>query len=387
MVRYRGSVEHQARSRTESRPRVLVVGCGGLGGVVAASLFEQAAADPSAPEATVLTTNPEVVRAVRERGFVVRGVDGARTVPVPSREGGSAIVSASSEVGERGSFDFVVLATQPTQVEAAAENVLPYLAPDGAMVCLQNGLCEERVARIVGGERVFGAIVAWGGTMVEPGVFDRTSAGGFTLGRLDGKRDPRADRIALWLEPVGPVTETTNLAGARYSKLAINCAISTLGTLGGKPLGALMLHRLVRRLALEIMTEAVLVARAEKIRLEKVSGTIDMESIALTEAERQSLGSPSLVAKHGLLLAVGARYRRLRSSMLAAIERGRPPAVDFLNGEIVSRGRKHRIPTPFNLEAQRMVHELAAGKRSTGMDALEELARRAGGRTELAGGG
>jgi len=80
-----------------------------------------------------------------------------------------------------------------------------------------------------------------------------------------------------------------------------------------------MRHRHVRRLALEIMTETVAVARALDIRLEKVSGTLDLDWIALTDAERLAAGSPGLVAKHALLLAVGARYRRLRSSMLAAI--------------------------------------------------------------------
>jgi 2-dehydropantoate 2-reductase len=94
------------------------------------------------------------------------------------------------------------------------------------------------------------------------------------------------------------------------------------------------------------MTEAVRVARAEQIRLEKVGGTFDLDWISLTESEAAASGSPSLVAKHGLLLAVGARYRRLRSSMLSAIERGRPPAVDFLNGEVIERARRHSIDVP-----------------------------------------
>jgi alpha-L-fucosidase 2 len=38
------------------------------------------------------------------------------------------------------------------------------------MICLQNGLCEERIARIAGPERTFGGIVAWGASMVEPGT-------------------------------------------------------------------------------------------------------------------------------------------------------------------------------------------------------------------------
>jgi 2-dehydropantoate 2-reductase len=76
-----------------------------------------------------------------------------------------------------------------------------------------------------------------------------------------------------------------------------------------------------------------------------------------------------------MLLAVGARYRRMRSSMLAAIERGRTPAVDFLNGEVVTRGAAHGLPTPVNAEAQRLVHALARKEMAPGMDVVQTLAR------------
>ncbi|MFO0658355.1 MAG: ketopantoate reductase C-terminal domain-containing protein, partial [Polyangiaceae bacterium] len=207
----------------------------------------------------------------------------------------------------------------------------------------------------------------------------RTSAGGFTLGRIDGLEDERLVRLAMLLEAVGPVTMTSNLAGARWSKLAINCAISTIGTLAADRLGPLMVHRHIRRLALEIMSEVVQVARAEKVKLEKVSGTIDLDWIALTDEERKaSIGSPGLFAKHSMLLAVGARYRRMRSSMLAAIERGRPPAVDFLNGEVVERGTKHGIDTPVNRECQRLVHALARKEVSPGLALTRSIAKQFG---------
>lgn len=330
-----------------SGTRLLVVGCGGIGGIIAAHLFEQG------HDVTALTTNALIADAINGPGFRVRGDASPGTVR------GRAVREIP-----KGSppFDYILLATQPPQVEEAALGALPYLAPGGAMVCFQNGLCEPRIAALAGPERTFGGIVAWGASMVEPGVYDRTSAGGFVLGRLDGANDPRLDELARILEAVGPTTITSNLTGARWSKLAINCAISALGTVGGDRLGALLRHRHVRRLALEIMTEVVEVARALSIRLEKVSGTLDLEWIALTDAERVAVGSTGLFAKHALLLAVGARYRRLRSSMLVAIERGRPPSVDFLNGEVVTRGIEQRIPTPINAAVHGQVLEIAAGK-------------------------
>jgi 2-dehydropantoate 2-reductase len=345
-----------------SGARVLVVGVGGIGGTLASRLSEhpRELVDRVVP----LTRNADVAQSINDRGFVIRGVDGTREVP------GRAVSSLEGE----DPFDWILLATQPPQVEDAARSALPWLAEDGALVVLQNGLCEDRVAAIAGSDRVVGAVVAWGASMPDPGVFERTSPGGFTLGRMDGADDPRLRQLAAVLEAVGPVNVSGNLAGARWSKLAINCAISSLGTLGGDRLGPLMRHRFVRRLALEIMTEVVAVARAEEIRLEKVSGTLDLDWMALTDQERQSRASTGLVAKHSLLLAVGTRYRRLRSSMLSAIERGRPPAVDFLNGEIVARGNTHGIDTAVNAACRDRVHAIARGELRSSVDTVRQLA-------------
>lgn len=341
--------------------RLLVVGAGGIGGIVSAYLNEQG------HDVLTLTRNALIADAVNANGFRVRGEDS------PGNVKGRAVQKLPEKTAP---FDFILLATQPPQVEEAARSVLDFLKPDGAMVCFQNGLCEERIVKIAGVERVIGAIVTWGASMVEPGIYDRTSSGGFQIGRLDRKEDARLEELSQILECVGPTVTTTNLLGARWSKLAINCAISSLGTIGGDRLGVLMRKRHVRRLALEIMTEAVLVARATKVWLEKVSGTLDLDWIALTDAERASAGSASLVAKHALLLAVGARYRRLRSSMLAAIERGRPPAIDFLNGEIVSRGHEASVPTPINAAVRDEVLKIASGKAKSSHDRLRDLYER-----------
>jgi 2-dehydropantoate 2-reductase len=339
--------------------RVLVVGCGGIGGVIAGHLFHLGS------DVTVLSRNASIVDAIHARGLVLQGDS-----PL-GRVNGTALTDLPVTARP---FDAIVLATQPPQVEEAARSVLHHLAPDGALVCLQNGLCELRLADLAGRDRVVGAIVSWGATMVEPGVVDRTSSGGFVLGRLDGAIDERLVRLGHMLESVGPVTLTSNLLGARWSKLAMNCAVSSLGTIGGDRLGPLLAHRFVRRLALEVMTEVVEVARAEGIVLEKVSGTLDLDWLALTDSEKDSrLGSPTLVTKHALMLAVGTRYRRLRSSMLQALERGHAPAVDFLNGEVVERGGALGVPTPVNASVREAVWRLARGPERPSIQALERL--------------
>lgn len=337
---------------TPGAPKVLVMGCGGIGGTVAGHLAELGC------DVRAVSRNPAVVEAIAAHGFRLVGEAGARAVP------GRALPAVPAVEGP---FDVVLLATQPTDVEDAARQAAPHLAPDGRVVCFQNGLCEERVAAVLGDrERVVGGIVAWGATMVEPGVFDKTSAGGFVVGRYDGAEDPALDPLCTLLESIGPVQRTTNLAGARWSKLALNCAVSTLGTLHGTALGPVLRSRRARRLALEIMTEVVEVARRADVRLEKVAGTLDLDWMALTPAERTMPGSVGLASKHAMVLAVGTRYRRLYSSMLRAIEAGKPPAIDFLNGEIATRGRQFEVATPVNAAVTDAVKAIAAGEARPG---------------------
>lgn len=331
------------------------MGAGGIGGIVAATLTEVGSA------VTAVSTNPEIRAAVDKSGF--RVID----------EGEERVVRGWVSPEPEGTYDLCILATQPPNVEEATRTALPHLADDANVVVLQNGLCEERIAALVSPDRVIGAIVAWGASMPEPGRYERTASGGFTVGRLSGQLDDDLRRVAELLEAIGPVTLTENLRGARWSKLALNCAVSALGTIAGERLGPVVRVRRYRRLALEAMSECVAVAKAEGIKLEKVAGTLDLDWIALTDADRASRGSASLTAKHALLLAVGLRYRRMRSSMLAAIERGRTPAIDFLNGEVVTRGKQHGVPTPVNERIVETVWDIAKGRVTSSRETLDRV--------------
>jgi 2-dehydropantoate 2-reductase len=337
--------------------RVLIMGCGGLGGWIAAQLTRDG------HDVLGVTHDPAIAEAIEGRGYLMRHGDSSERVA------GRAVAALGDESG----FDVAVLATQPTTVIEAARRALPALRPGAPLVCLQNGVCEPRIAEVAGDDRVVGAVVGWGASMPRPGVYDRTSEGGFVVGRLDGSRDDRLEDIGRLLGTVGRVDFTTNLLGARWSKLAMNCAISALGTAGGDRLGQLLRHAFVRRLGLEVMTEAVHVARRLDIRLEKIAGLLEVDQVVLSADEALATASPSVAIKHAILLAVGVKFRRLRSSMLAAIERGREPAIDYVNGEVVRHGAATGILTPLNHRLQQTVHAIAAGELRPSVDLLRRV--------------
>src|SRR5437763_16723161 len=99
--------------------------------------------------------------------------------------------------------------------------------------------------------------------MTEPGEYVVTGGGKFTL----GGDSHRLEHARLVLQHAFPVRVTHNLAGARWSKLAMNCAMSTLGAVSGFSLGELAARRSVRTLALGIVAEVVGVARARGVKL------------------------------------------------------------------------------------------------------------------------
>lgn len=326
--------------------RFLVIGLGALGGVVAHALC---VADH---DVTVLVRRPDVARIVTTSGLrELRS--GMLTKP--------RVVSNGLDLV--GQYDFVVLATQPTDVEAAVRGLSEVLSPDSHVVCLQNGLCEERVAATIGAERVIGAVVTFGANSHGVGRCEHVPGGGIVVGRIDGTLDSKLTQLVDCMKGLGKVRISQNLIGIRWSKLIVNCAISTLGTIGGDQLGALLNKAYARELAFEVMGEAINVAQASAIKLERLPGTLPLQWLAATRQDAAGLRAAAKSwAQHTAALGLGAKYRRLRSSMLRAIERGHVPAVDFLNGEIVTRGQRLGIKTPVNERARDLVWEISRGE-------------------------
>lgn len=352
--------------------RVLLFGCGAIGGVIAASLVRAGA------DVTVVTGNRDISAAIARRGLSVVELDESQWAIVPPR---APVTSAAELSGS--SFDLCLLSTKTTTLESAVREALPLLRPGAQLVCLQNGLPEDRVAGFgVAPERLLGCVVGFGATLGQSGQSRRTSSGGLTLGRAlpyAGRPAKAADdaplrEVAGLLSQAFPVKLVDDLRPSRWSKLAINCATSTLGAAGGDTLGRLLRHRFVRRLALEVWSELTAVAAKTGVRMAKVAGTLDIARLALTEAERQArVGTPGLFYKHSLVLAVGLKFRRMRSSMLVAIERGRTPEIDWLNGEVVRRGAALGVPTPVNAALWRLIHDIVARREQAGVATLHGL--------------
>jgi 2-dehydropantoate 2-reductase len=122
-----------------------------------------------------------------------------------------------------------------------------------------------------------------------------------------------------------------------------------------------------------ITSEVVDVAEAHDIVLEPVGGTLDIYRLYLPPERRTGGFELGILARHALLLAVGLKFRRLKSSMLQSIERGRRSEIDYMNGFVAERGKEKGVPTPVNAAITALVKEVEAGIRPMGPDNLADL--------------
>jgi 2-dehydropantoate 2-reductase len=246
-------------------------------------------------------------------------------------------------------YGLILLCVRSTEIERALAPAIPRLKSDGAVVCLQNGFPEERVGRMVGPSRVLGAVIGWSATMIEPGEYRLTGNGSFTL----GGSSPRLEHARHILSHAFPVHVTRNLQGARWSKLAMNCAMSTLGAVSGLSLGELAARRDVRSLALRVIREVVEQGRAKGVRFEPVAGI-----------------RPDLLVRFPPLFGhavvwFAARLRpKQRTGLIARLQQGRPAGIEDLNG---------LIDAPLNRALTRQVHEIERGQRAITPDNLSQL--------------
>jgi 2-dehydropantoate 2-reductase len=332
--------------------RICIIGAGAIGGVVAGALARKGY------ELQLVCKHEEWAEKISAQGLEVSGALGSFTVRVPS-------VARPEQL--EGRFDYVLIATKADALGEAAGAILPFLDGDSRVVSMQNGICEEALAEVVGRERTVGCVVGWGGTLHGPGKVEMTSGGEFILGNWKRSGDARLEILAGILANIVETRMSGDIYAELYSKLIINSCITTLGAVCGLYLGKMLGIRKARNLFIAIFREAVAVADAMGIRIPPAaSGKLDYYKFL-------SPGPLSGMKRHLTLRVIGMKYRKLKSSSLQSLERGRKTEVDNYNGYIALKGSEQGVATPVNGQLTRMVHEIEAGDRQITPANLHEI--------------
>jgi 2-dehydropantoate 2-reductase len=120
----------------------------------------------------------------------------------------------------------------------------------------------------------------------------------------------------------------------------------------------MLLIRKARSIFIEIIREAVEVAEKMNVKIEVFGGKLDFRKFS----EGKSLFSD--LRRHLFLLIIGYKYRKLKSSSLQSIERGKQSEIDFLNGYIVKNAALYGVKVPVNTAIVNMIHQIEKKERN-----------------------
>jgi 2-dehydropantoate 2-reductase len=238
-------------------------------------------------------------------------------------------------------FDIVLLTAKSYDSCWMAEFIKPYLKPDGVLVSLQNSLNDEWIAPIIGFTRDIGCVVELSAEIFEPAQVKRNTARTgtwFGLGELHGRITPRLEELAQILSAAGKTQTTTNIWGAKWTKLIANCMLQApIGILGLYEWEATQIPQ-VFEFCIKLGQEAMDVGTALGYTIEAIYGL----------SPEEFMGSTDEVLKKNLETLVTHIGKEARNSVLQDHLKGRYSEVDFLNGLIVNKGKEAGVPTPLN---------------------------------------
>jgi 2-dehydropantoate 2-reductase len=200
--------------------RYVVLGCGAIGGTVAAGLVRDG------HDVLVSDADPEVVAAINDGGLRIEGPIENFTVTVP------AVLPADLPPRLDGP---VLVAVKSQHTAAAAAALAGRVQGDGYVVSLQNGLNADQLAEAVGRSRVVEAFVNFGADVIAPGVVLRGSRETFVVGELDGTISDRVRSLAADIADAKPAEHIMGYLWGKeaYGAMLAAIAVSDLSIADG----------------------------------------------------------------------------------------------------------------------------------------------------------
>jgi len=264
---------------------------------------------------------------LRAKGLTVKSIKGDFSIPCKAR----------GDPKEVGPVDLILFSVKSYDTERATRQALPMVGKEAVVLSLQNGIDnEEKIAGIVGKEKVLAGVAYIGSSVPEPGVILHEAEGKIAFGELDGGLSERIFKLKAFFDRCGlPAEASPNIRQALWSKLAWNAPFNAINALVGGTVKAIVENPHTLELARLVTAEVVAVAIASGVPL------------GVEEVWERNLRF--------------SRRSDIKTSMLQDLEAGRPLEHEALNGIIVKTGAELGIPTPYNFALYALLSQRGAG--------------------------
>jgi 2-dehydropantoate 2-reductase len=279
--------------------QIIVLGAGAIGSLYGAKLAEN--------NDVTLIARTEHAAAINADGLRIEGVE-SRTVRV----------RAATAIDRLGTDALILLTTKVPASAGALASISSLVRDDTTILCLQNGLGSEQIARAALGDRgtVLRGITQFGAIFQSPGVI-RYMAEGYTI----IEQHQASKRVADVLTAAGlDCRVSPHIERDVWHKLVINCVVNPITAILGCEVGGIAKPELkpLKRLVID---ECVAVAATQRVAL-------DADFVR----EIDDFFRPS----------------RNLASMLQDLRRGHATEIDYLNNAVAALGARHNVPCPVN---------------------------------------
>jgi 2-dehydropantoate 2-reductase len=318
--------------------KIAVLGTGANGSCIAADLTN------AGLDVVLIDQWPAHVEAMRANGLHITLREGEIHADVRAHH-----LCELASMNE--TFDVVLLLTKAYDTRWHAELIKPYLADDGFLVGIQNGMTAGVIADVVGASRTFGCVAELSSYCFTPGEIKRNTAPDrtwFGLGSFDPPTEGREAEVAAVLEHAGTVDLVDDILSAKFMKLVVNSmTLGTMAMIGGD------------------------LADEQPFAMSELMMRLGQESLVVGEA----LGHP-VVPLFGLKLDGIEGSNQLLQTFIDKLNhdigpkrganttlqdhlKGRLSEVDLINGMIVDESAKRGLAAPANaaiVEVTRRIH-------------------------------
>ncbi|MDP1853814.1 MAG: 2-dehydropantoate 2-reductase [Candidatus Omnitrophota bacterium] len=312
--------------------RIIVIGAGAIGGVVAAYLKDKGCD-------VALIAKKEQAEAIKKSGLAIDGVRGKINVKI----------DADTKLNTPADLAILAVKTQDIN-EVVAQN--EEFLKNSIILTTQNGIrADEIVAQSIKGADIISSIVMFGATHLDYGHITHNFEGGWIIGRSNGKIDEKLKEVEQVLNRAFKTTISEQIKGMKWTKLFINLN-NCIPAVVGFSMQETFKEVEMAAISIQLLKEAFDITAKAGIKPVSLPEFDIKRYVALANMPHDE------AAKIFSNIMFNLSREPLYGSILQSIKRGKASEIDYINGEFVNLAKKNGISAPLNEKLTQMVHQV-----------------------------